>query len=410
MKDIQFNSINLPSLSIYNNIIGFHNKFQKFIKSKNYNTFISREIVLNNVIDEIDGICQFINKRVKSKDVYEVHFIKPNKKFFVDIGDIYNDLVKEYDEENTISINIFKELDCGIIDLRNTQYQYFIHKIENDYYLLEFCINFLVYTDNEDKDIYNNLSLPFLNGISNFGILMDDYDNFNSIFTLKVYKIPKTIKLPTIENYLINKYDRKELIKFYKITSHFVKQIKSNYNRKKYKKISDENLINLFSNKNLKKNKKKIKKSFKNNEDLNEKSLETTERLLKNTERLLKNTENTENTEKNFKNNFKTEKILKNSLKTEKTFKLPFILKFKYKDIEINRKIYERLFTDLFKTNKRFSQFIELDGVKEIFIYKCFSKKYNNSLYFNGSIFQTNYHFYIKNNRISSMTFISNII
>ena len=400
MKDIKFNSIDLPSLSIYNNIIGFHNKFQKLIKYKTY-TPITREIILNNVIDEIDGVCRFITKRLKSQDVYEVHFIKPHTRYFVDISAKYNDLVKEYDEKNTLSINVFKELDCGIIDLRNTQYQYFIYKIENDYYLLEFCINFLVYTDKEEHDIYNNLSLPFLNGISNFMILMDDYDNFNSIFTLKVYKIPKTIKLPTIENYLINKYDRKELIKFYKITSHFVKQIKSNYNRKKYKKISDENLINLFSNKNLKKNKKKIKKSFKNNVEINEESFKSNESLLKTNE---KSIETTENNEDFLKNSLKTEKTFKNSLK------LPFILKFKYKDIEINRKIYERLFTDLFKTNKRFSQFIELDGVKEIFIYKCFNKKYNNSVYFNASIFQTNYHFYIKNDRISSMTYISNVL
>jgi len=117
-----------------------------------------------------------------------------------------------------------------------------------------------------------------------------------------------------------------------------------------------------------------------------------------------KSIETTENNEDFLKNSLKTEKTFKNSLK------LPFILKFKYKDIEINRKIYEKLFTDLFKTNKRFSQFIELDGVKEIFIYKCFNKKYNNSVYFNASIFQTNYHFYIKNDRISSMTYISNVL
>ena len=215
MKEIKLTSINLPSLSIYNNTIGFYNKFRKMIERKNYKEcVITKEIIVNNVIQEIDGICDFITDRVKDKDIYEVHFIKPNSKYFIDISAEYKNMINEYEEKRTIDINIFKELDCGIIDLRNTQYQYFIHKIENNYYLLEYCINFLVYTVKEDKDIYNNLSLPFLNGISNFDILMDYYDNFNSIFTLKVYKIPNAIKLPSIENYLINKHDKKELINF----------------------------------------------------------------------------------------------------------------------------------------------------------------------------------------------------
>ena len=312
MTDINLKSINLPSLSIYNNTIGFYNKYIRHSSTKP----VSKELIINNVIQDIDGICNVITDRVKNKDIYEVHFIKPNAKYFVDISLDYKEIINEYDESNNISYKIFTDLDCKIIDLRNTQYQYFIHKIENDYYLLEFCINFMVYTLSDDEDIFNSLTLPFLNGISNFTDLMQKCDNFNSIFTLKVYKIPKTIKLPTLEKYLINKHDRMDLIKFYKITSTFVKQIKSNYNRTKYKKISDESLINFFGKSSTKRtNKKKnnfLKKSLtKRLDDDFDKTTETyfLEKSIQKDNDIDETTETTETTEKD--NNFLKKSLTK---------------------------------------------------------------------------------------------------
>jgi len=93
----------------------------------------------------------------------------------------------------------------------------------------------------------------------------------------------------------------------------------------------------------------------------------------------------------------------------KEVFKLPFILKFKYKDIETYEETFKKLFKDLLENNPRFKQLVDLENIKEICIYKNFTKTYSKYLYFNASMNNINYHFYL-NNDITKITAITKIV
>ena len=237
--------IKIPSLSLYTNTIAFYHKhieqtpldndIQNF---KDYNS---------KIINEIQEITLMMEQNTKLGDKpTTLYYMKPLQDIICDITEDYEkDKDPTHLEDYFNHINDTNTNEYDTHDFRNTPNQYHISKYKSDNYLYQFGIDFLL-TSEDDKytnTYYSSILLPFL---------IDKKDRFtpntnllNTIFSLKVYKIPKHIKLPKLDTYFSSR--EKDFVKFYKIPKTFVKEVLSHYNRKNTTKIlSDAKLLELF--------------------------------------------------------------------------------------------------------------------------------------------------------------------
>lgn len=378
----------LPNLSIYHNILSLFNKIKSIDKWVHLDNKAQISFV-NNVLTEIDEVSSWV-KHHNNKDIYELKFIKPKSQFFIDISKEYNEMERDFEINGNLAFDYFSDntIVYNAIDMRNTQKQYRVIEYNDNKYLYEFSIEFLFMDLEEKAKLFNHLSLPFMNGVN----WLDDsnyFTNFNSILGLVVYKIPNYIKLSKIEDTLYSIEDGvKKKHNEYKITSKFVKEIKSVYNNI-YNPIDDNELFKLFESGGEYKNKRKKKKKLKvGNNKLLDKCEEVNEDII----------------EEKIEDNEEVREI------NEEIKTIPFKISYKYQSIEKDKLSYERLFTDLFYSNPRFNQMIKLDNIKNIYIYKPYQKSYSNLTYFNASMNGINHHFYIHNKKITSITKIINLI
>ena len=407
--------INIPSLSIYHNTIAYYNKYvdKTNFDRKSINKFT------NQIINEIKEMTLMMEQHSNIGEIpTNLYFMKPNESVICDITEDYenncNDpqLLEElFNHTNNINNN-------NVIthDFRNTPNQYHISKYKNNNYLYQFGIDFILTSENEEyEDTYiSSIVLPFLFNLDKDNGFTKDTNLINSIFSLKVFLIPKHIKLPKIETFFTTKH--KDIIKFYNIPKNFIKNVLSYHNNKKHNKIlSDDKLFELFDCVNIDKKRKKKKKNNKNetiekmDKDVSNKLLDKCEEDNEDNEE--DNEDNEEDNEDNEEVNENNEEVSNNKLLDKcKKKKIPFIITYQYKDIQTDRLIYEDLFTKLYYSNERFNQLIDLNNVKHIHIYKSFKKNYSNYTYFNGEMNNENHHFYIKNNKITNITKIMNLI